>query len=139
MNILKIGDKLYRYVEVGGIFTYTIIGLRISEFETAYEARCETCTHGWKCEMVIGNSDDKLVYRYMINDDEDNRQNYWHNDKTQFHQDVNLAKIDAYNNQNKYWSEKINKLEEALKIARDEKKKVDGLIAAAKGEAVATA
>jgi hypothetical protein len=140
MSELKLGDKLYRYVEVGGVFTYTVIALRVTEFETAYEVRCETCTHGWKCEMVIGNSDGNLVYRFMTNDDEDsNRQNYWHNDRTVFHTDINLAKIDAYKNQNKYWAEKISKLEDALKLAKEERKKVDGLIAAAKGEAVVMA
>jgi hypothetical protein len=80
-NALKIGDLLYRYVSAGGVFKFTVIGLRINERDTQYEVRSENCNHGWKCELLIAKNDYGLLsYVCLLNDDEEDSQKFWHND-----------------------------------------------------------
>jgi hypothetical protein len=75
----KIGDFLYRYVEAAGTFKYIITGIRSYEGETQLEVECQTCSHGYKCRLLLARDDfDHIVHVHLLNDDEDSSQAMWH-------------------------------------------------------------
>lgn len=78
---LKKGDKLYRWVSFGGIFEYEVIGARDNREGFSYELICNTCNHGYKCEVLVAFDDQsRLKYVCMLNEDDEEPQNHWHVD-----------------------------------------------------------
>ena len=98
INEMKIGDKLYRYVDVGGVFEYEVIGIRQYESGNQIEVRCNTCNHGWKCEVLVAMNDyGKLISIQMLNDRECDSQKCWHSqDKFHFWKTSSEAKKEKY-------------------------------------------
>ena len=121
---LKRGDKLYRYVV--GPFEYTVIGIRENREGISYELLCEPCSHGWKCEILVG-PDDKgnLKYICMLNNHDDDDQSHFHNVEGQyFHRTVDAAcknrcdDIVRFNRDNiKRLKSEIERSEEKIKLA----------------------
>lgn len=75
----KIGDALYRYVEMGGVFKYLVTGVRLYEGETQLEVECQTCSHGYKCRLLLAHDDhQRIVHVHLLSDDEDSSQSAWH-------------------------------------------------------------
>lgn len=94
---LKIGDSMFRYISMSGIHKFTVIGVHQYETVCQYVVRDENCNHGWKCEMLI-TKDSKGKYRYssMVNDNDDDSQEYWHNDASFFYTTLDGCKSDHY-------------------------------------------
>lgn len=91
----KIGDSLYRHVECGGQFHYIVDGIRTSESGVMLEVECQTCSHGWKCRLLVARNDyGKLHAVHMLNNDEDeDDQRHWHgNDGFHFWPDKSKAR-----------------------------------------------
>ena len=81
---LNTGDKVYNYVSPVGIFEYEVIGFKETDNFTEYIVRCNSCNHGYKCElMIIQCREDRLKYVQMLNDP-DCEQDYWHEDGRYF-------------------------------------------------------
>lgn len=89
----KIGDELFRHVEGGGTFRYLVQGIRtyghgekFDDNSTQLEVECQTCSHGWKCRVLLAQDDfGRIVVVHMLNEDEDDRQRHWHtNDGLRF-------------------------------------------------------
>jgi hypothetical protein len=82
MKILKIGDKLFRFVFGFGIYSRIHEFLVIEAHETKhgkqYVVEDQNCTHGWKCQLLIAPTN-KNHFKFIrqIND-EDNSQEHWH-------------------------------------------------------------
>jgi len=75
----KIGDELFRYVEMAGVFRYVVTGRREYQQEVQLEVECKTCSHGWQCQLLLAQSDyGKVVAVHMLNEDEDEPQRSWH-------------------------------------------------------------
>lgn len=75
---LKLNQKLYKYSSFY-LMEYEVFGILEREDGIYYQIRCESCRHGYKCEVLI-KLDDNKNYKYvsMLNEDEDDRQYYWH-------------------------------------------------------------
>ncbi len=75
----QIGDELYRYVNMAGVFKYEVIGRREYSGEVQLEVEAKTCSHGWQCRLLLA-SDDKgrIVFVHMLNNGESEDQSYWH-------------------------------------------------------------
>lgn len=78
---MKIGDKLYKYEFK--FLEYSVLDVIKHESTKTvfYEIECDSCTHGTKCKVLV-TKDDNLGYRYvkMLNEDEYEKQYYWHNE-----------------------------------------------------------
>lgn len=97
MSELKIGDKLHRYVTMSGIWKYEVIGVHEYKSVTQYVIRCESCSHGWKCELLIVKDDyGRYSFVSMLNHQEDDDQRYWHyeDEKRHFHTTVDAVKLE---------------------------------------------
>lgn len=129
---MEIGTSLYRYVRCGGIFEYKVIGIRVYEDNTQYELESQTCTHGWKCKLLVGGAADKLRYISMTNDDEENSQHYWHTDDTKFRFKKEEAELDLIAANSRILKENIEKTKELLARQQSELKRYEGLAAIAK-------
>lgn len=81
-----IGDEMWRHVEGGGTFRYIVQGIRQYEGEVQLEVECQTCSHGWKCRVLLARDDlNRIVSVHLLKDDEEDSQHYWHsNDGLQF-------------------------------------------------------
>lgn len=93
----KIGDEMYRYVEVGGIFKYLVFGIRNYDGEVQLEVESQSCSHGYKCKILVAQNDYKKLFSvHMLNNDEDDDQRHWNShDHFHFWPTVNEAKIEA--------------------------------------------
>jgi hypothetical protein len=123
MSTLNIGENLYRYVSPLGIFTYTVKGVRAYEDNTQYEVECQTCTHGYKCKLLIAeNESGKFKYVSLLNYDDDDDQRYWHNCKeySTFWKTKAEAHIECYMNLRSKLSSEI--VDEKKKMAAMEKR-----------------
>lgn len=79
---LNIGDKLYRYVSFGGVWSYTVEGIHQYKDMTNYSLKCNTCRDHASCYVSVGFVKDKLRFLQCENNrgdswDEDD-QTYWH-------------------------------------------------------------
>jgi hypothetical protein len=82
---MNIGDKLYRAVTVSGIWEYVVLGIHTYEGCQQYVVESQTCSHGWKCKLLIAdNGKGALCFVSLLNDDPDESQHFWHTDKTTF-------------------------------------------------------
>ena len=118
MTELTIGTMLYRYVKCGGVFSYKVIGIRLYDDQTMYELECQSCTHGRKCELLVGGKPDKLRYITLLNDDEDT-QHYWHTDDTSFHLNKERAQLDLLYSNLSVVQGNISDLEHRLKREKE--------------------
>jgi hypothetical protein len=135
MSDVKLNDVLYRHVPGGGIFKYTVICVRQSERDTQFEVRCETCSHGWKCELLIAQDDEgQLSYVCMLNNDEDDNQAYWHEGKNHFFLTIDEAKNEAYEWRIRELNDKLKKQKEAVAATEKMIKEYQDLINVAKAE-----
>ena len=75
----KIGDEIFRYVTVMGVFRWLVIGRRERENEVQLELECQTCNHGWKCKVLVAQNDyKKIVSVNMLNEDDEDSQRHFH-------------------------------------------------------------
>lgn len=89
---LEIGDKVYKngfmcYLE------YEIKGIRVYKDSTIYEATCLSCTHGYKCQVLLCSSSNGkfLEFAGMMDEDEDG-QHYSHNMEGHYYKTLEGAK-----------------------------------------------
>lgn len=75
---LELGKKLYKYSSFY-LMEYEVFGILEREDGLYWQIRCLSCKHGYKCEVLIKEDDNKkLKYVSMLNEDEGDRQYYWH-------------------------------------------------------------
>lgn len=71
---LQIGDNLFHYVPFNGVLKYTVTGIRNYEDTAHYELECESCSHGYKCKVLVAEDNDwgkdRFKYIEMLNDGE---------------------------------------------------------------------
>ena len=112
---LNIGDSLYRYVVMGGMFHYIVIGKREYPDDVQYEVECQTCSHGYKCIVLIAYDDHgRLKTVRTLNDGDGDRQYMWHiNDESCFH--YRRTKAEAGQD---YFDQRIKDADEEIKKAQ---------------------
>ena len=127
---LKIGDDLFKYVGLGEILKYTVIGIHTYENITQYKIQCLNCNGHSPCELLINYDDhNRLKYVCMcteIDDEGDYFKNhfYWHNDtKYYFFLNKNELIINIYEQDLKELNAEIKELKE--KTENKEKELVD--------------
>lgn len=75
---IKLGQKLYKYATFY-LMEYEVFGILQREEGEYYQVRCNSCKHGTKCEVLLKfNDQQKLIYVSMLNEDEEDKQYYWH-------------------------------------------------------------
>lgn len=121
---MRIGTQLYRYIPLSGIWEYTVIGIHEYEDRKQFAVRSESCTHGWKCELLIAYDDNgRLKYVSMLNNDEEDDQSYWHvDDETRpryFYSTKAEAHLECYTRLEQKYKDKIQQAKTVL--AREEK------------------
>lgn len=116
ISAIKIGDELFRYVEMGGIFRYVVIGVRSYEDSVQLEVECQTCSHGWKCRLLVAQDDyGKIVHVHMLNEDEDDHQRHWHtNDGYHFWLSSQEARAESFKRAISRAKEEVTKSETDL-------------------------
>ena len=125
INDYKIGDELFRYVVMGGIFRFIVPGVRQYEDGNQIEVECQTCSHGWKCRLLLAQTDyGKIDSVHMLNEDEDDRQRHWHsNDGYHFWPTKKEARAQGYQKAIDRKNEEVRQAEDRLKAlmkSRDE-------------------
>ena len=115
---MNIGDKLYRRVEMSGIWEYEVFAVHDYGTVKQYSVRCAPCNHGWKCELLVAEDNKgNFVYVSMLNNDEDNDQTYWHTNGPLFRKTKDEAKRDSYLVILRHRKEMLAKAQSALKQA----------------------
>jgi len=116
----KIGDELFRYVDMAGVFRYLVIGRRETSREIQLEVESQTCSHGWKCQLLLASDDyGRIFHVHMLNEDEDRPQKYWHsNDGFFFCETSEQAKAQKMEKLIASQTEAVNKAEDVLKAAK---------------------
>ena len=128
---MNIGTKLYRWITAAGLFSYEVVGKREYKDDVQYEVECQTCSHGWKCLLLVALDDNKkLQYVKMINDDEDDikEQKHFHTHSGEFHLSKEDALIEYYKNTLKWYKDKINENKATLKSLEEKEKEIINLI-----------
>jgi len=125
---LKINDTLYKYSSPS-LMIYKVFGILEREDGIYYQIRCESCHHGKKCEVLIRVDDQgRLVYVSMLNEDEEDKQYYWHttdeDDFYQLHKPYALENVVKRNIKCCYNQKRKLELEEYLKELEDEIKEI---------------
>lgn len=78
----KLGDELFRHVECGGIFRFIVDGTRTFADGVQLEVESQTCSHGWKCRLLLAENDyGRIVNIHMLNEDEGDSQRHWHSNE----------------------------------------------------------
>ena len=128
--MLNLGDKLHRYVPLVGYFEYTVIGIRQNERGVQYEVRCDSCSHGWKCELLIAVNDyKKLAYVCMLNNDDEDDQKCFHNDLDyHFFPTLSAAKKDRKSKIIIDQKKRVEDAKAALKRAEDNLRTLEEMI-----------
>lgn len=128
----KVGDLLWRYVQTRGVFKYRVHGVRVYENEIQLEVTCESCSHGWKCELLLSEGDHgKLKYVRMLNNDEDNDQSYWHIDLEKsfdFYDTEKEAKLSGVRYLISDAKEQVRKAEDLLKQRKEHLAKLQSVL-----------
>lgn len=88
---LNIGDILYHYASINGIFEYVVIEVRESKDNIQYLIECQSCEHGIaKCRLLVVKHESPYkngVYKFvtMTGSEEENNEHYiWHNECNYF-------------------------------------------------------
>jgi O6-methylguanine-DNA--protein-cysteine methyltransferase len=119
---LKLGDSLYKYSSIN-LLIYTVFGIVQREEGKYYQVRCTSCNHGNKCEVLIKEDDrGKLVYVSMLNEDEEDKQYYWHmTDQNSSYELTKKAALTNVINRNiEYNNNKIKELQDQIKTWENE-------------------
>jgi len=127
----KLGDEMFRYVVMGGVFRYIVEGIRTHiDGDVQLEVECQTCSHGWKCMLLVAQDDyGKIVHVHMLNEDEDNPQRHWHsNDGLCFWPTSELAKLDQLKRMKREAEEAVSRAKDELRRAEQKLKQWVGLI-----------
>lgn len=125
----EIGKEFYRYVALGGIFTYRVVGIRSYESDSLYELECQSCSHGYKCLLLCALDDDnKLQYIRTLNDDEDSPQDYWHKECGEFFETKNEVLRSAYKKQLQKYQDDISTLKNKLKESENSYQRIEVLL-----------
>lgn len=128
---MKIGTDLYRWVSAAGLFSYKVIGIREYKEEKQYEIECQTCSHGWKCVLLIAEDDDKrLQYVRMVDEDEYHisEQKHFHTHCGEFHLNKSDALIEYYKATLKWYKTEIDKFKANVKSYEEKEKEIQNLI-----------
>jgi len=124
-HAIRIGDELFRYVELGGIFRYVVYGIRQYEDGDQYEVECQTCSHGERCRLLIARDDyGRLIHIHMLNEDEDlcDEHRCWHtNDGYHFWPTFGQAKEESFKRAIEKAEESVS---EAEKLLADRQKRL---------------
>lgn len=125
-----IGDSMYRHVEGGGTFHYVVKGVRENEDGVQLEVECQTCTHGWKCRVLVAQNDyGRIVAVHMLNEDEDDPQRHWHtNDGLHFWPTRDQAREEGLQKIIRRVKERISDAEGRLKADREFLRKLEAAI-----------
>lgn len=126
----KVGDELFRYVQGGGIFHYIVKGIRSYEDSTQLEVECQTCSHGWKCLLLLARNDYGKVHAvHMLNEDEEDRQRHWHgNEGMHFWPTVAEAKAEGIRLMIGRAKENVSRTEAAHKAAKERLTELETLL-----------
>ena len=74
-----IGDAIWRHAEGGGTLQYKVVGIRSYDDGPQLEVEGVSCTHGWKCRVLLAQDDYKRIAAvHMLNEDEEDSQRHWH-------------------------------------------------------------
>lgn len=123
VNEISVGDILYRWVEMSGIWKYKVIAKKFAEYGNFLEIESLQCNHGFNCQLLITDGDyGKLVYVHMLNHDDEDDQRAWHGDfNRKYHFFVNEAdaKKEAYVVYISQYKESVQNLKDRL--AQEEK------------------
>ena len=74
---MRLGEKLYRYADLGKVFEYTVAGVINRSNGETLELRCENCNDHDGCLVMVQQNGSDYVYREMKYPDD---QYFWHND-----------------------------------------------------------
>jgi len=76
---MKTGETLYKYQGFGVIAEYICTAVIKRNQLTTYEMECQTCSHGFKCLILVEKVRGKDTYEFltMVND-EDGEYRCWH-------------------------------------------------------------
>jgi hypothetical protein len=117
---LKIKDKLFRYVPLGGIHEFLVVEVHETQYGKQYIVEDQSCNHGWKCRLLITKTnEDSFKFIRQINDDEDNPQEALHKnlwDKEYFfHTSKIYALLDIHKKNVSYLSNIVIEAKDNLK------------------------
>lgn len=137
---LKIGDKLWRYVDsavIGrsGIHEVVVIEVHDTKNGKQYVVEDQTCKHDWNCQLLIAPTNgNKFKFIRQINDDEENSQERWHQNSDReffFHTSRRYCLLDVAEINVSYFSEKLYKAKkEVERLEQDLARHKDTLAAA---------
>lgn len=116
---------------MAGLFSYKVIGVREYKEERQYEVECQTCSHGWKCVLLIAEDDDKkLRYIRMVDENEDHisSQKHFHTHCGEFHLNKSDALIWRYKETLKWYMTEIDKFKANAKSYEEKKNEIFNLI-----------
>lgn len=125
----KVGDELFRYIEMGGIHRYVVQGVRQYETDVQLEVEDQSCSHGWKCRILVARNDyGKIHAVHMLNDDEDDTQRHWHgNEGFHFWPTVAKAKAEGFDAAIRRAKENVGKAEEGLAASKRRLQELESL------------
>lgn len=126
----KIGDELFRYVEMAGVFRYVVTGRREYQEEVQLEVECKTCRHGWQCQLLLAQNDyGKVVAVHMLNEDEDEPQRGWHgNEGFHFWPTVEQCKAEGLQKALRNRIESVRVAQERLDSAKKSLAEIQALV-----------
>lgn len=126
----KIGDELFRYVEMAGVFQYVVLGRREYQEEVQLEVECKTCSHGWQCRLLLAQDDHgRIVAVHMLNEDEDEPQRNWHrNEGFHFWPTVDQARAEGLQKILRNRQESVRTAQERLDAAKKSLAEIQALV-----------
>lgn len=126
---LKIGDKLYRHVFMQGIWEYTVFGIHQYKGSKQFAIRCEACTHGWKCELLVAlDSSGNYSYVSMLNNDKNDDQRDWHEHGRKFSTSSNEAMLVYCKEILRDYEDKIDKTNKGLKNLQKHRNEIKDIL-----------
>lgn len=129
MKKLEIGDVLRRYVEGSGIWAYKVIGVRDYQDGTQYDIESQSCSHGWKCQLLVAPDDNGMLsYVHMTNNDDEDNQSYWHTGEFHFFTSLEEAKREGYEYHRNRLKDDLKKAESNVSCIKKRIEEIDDLI-----------
>jgi len=122
---IEIGQHFYGYASFV-LLEYVIIDIQklttLNNEKTFYIAECLSCKHGKNCIVAFTYNDFReLAYSHMVNENEEEKQFYWHNSEPEFiFKSKKEAEIYICSKKIKYFRENIDKANnKILKLNKD--------------------